>query len=220
MGEIVTGVFLMIFGCIFGGMPLGVMTSFLMINDEMFIPVGLFLSIFVIVGASIFIFGLRMIINHFKKKKIKENGTLTKATFVRMGSNLTKNSTQYYYIVFKYNDANGYEKTYKTGHDYSFEEANYYASIKQFNIRYKGKMAVIVEEIDHHKMHQLTPQKSYSGGLLGTLLNTLNPNATSTQEQQPLEYYYTCEYCNNIQDKPGKCKHCGAKINPQNKMIK
>lgn len=216
MSKIASGIFLIIFGFFFAAVPTGVALRFMSIGGGIFTPILLFFAVFIIVGLSIFISGFKMIFNHFKKKKIMEKGISTTAKFIRMGSNISNRSARYYYIVFSFLDSSGNEITYKTKNEYKIDEANYFASLGKFSIKYIDKKAVIVEEIDYHKMEQLNPE-SNNKGLLGSLLNTLTGK---TQEIKPTEYYYICDYCGSIQDKSGKCKTCGAKIHPENKKIK
>lgn len=217
MGEVISGIFMMIFGIVFASFPIGMGLTIISFGNDMSLMFPfMVLGIFVIAGISITIYGFSTILKYFKKKKIKKIGTPTTAKFVRMGSNVSNNAARYYYIVFTYTDKNGNEVEYKTKNEYKYEEANYFATLGKFAIKYSGKTAVIVEEIDYHKMEQLNPE-SNKHGIFNTLLNSL----TGKQEEpKPVEYYYICDYCANTQDKHGKCKCCGAKIDPANKRVK
>lgn len=215
MGEIISGIFMFAFGLVFASVPIGAGTMMMRFGGPPFAFIFIFLSIFVFAGISVSIFGLRTILKHFKKKRIKTNGTPTTAKFIRMGSNMSNRTSRYYYIVFSYIDKNGNEVEYKTNNEYRYEEANYFASLGKFAIKYNGKTAVIVEEIDYHKMEQLNP-----GSNTGILDNLLNSLTGKKENAKPVEYYYMCNYCASTQDKPGKCKSCGAKINPEDKKIK
>lgn len=233
MSEVIGGIFLMFFGLFFGGIPSGVLVFTLnQFRDDGFnsIIIVPFLAVFILVGLAIFITGLKLIVNHFKRRRVRNHGTLTTATFVNMEG--SHSSSRYglknYRIVLKYNDINGIENTYKTRYTYKYEDANYFAQIKTFKIRYIGKTVEIVETIDYEKYDQINPNSNNEGifgsilnnkGIFGSIVNTinakLNPNAN-----KPKEYYYRCDYCGNIQDKAEKCKSCGARIHPDSRRIK
>jgi len=185
------GIFFIIWGLLFAGIPLiGIFTIIAQGENHAPIP---FILIFVVIGTIVFCVGIRNFIKAYKINKLKTNGTSGKGYFICSGVGMKVNDIPKYYIKFSYKNESGELKEIKTFSTYSYDEVMFYESIKSFDIKYNKNNAVIVEPVDPTKIKQAF-------------------NNTTPQVQEAPTTYYKCEYCGNVQEKPGKCKCCGAKI--------
>ncbi len=82
--------------------------------------------------------------------RAKNKGNLTTATFVKKVWCGYSFGHKIYHIVYKYvpSEEGGKERTVKSKETFELEDALYFETIKEFNIKYLGKTAVITEQLD------------------------------------------------------------------------
>lgn len=193
------GVFLIIWGLLFGGLPC---VAFLTSDD-----VPSFVFFFVIVGAVAFFAGVGICRKNIILKRLSKTGKIAKGFFVSSASNVTVNDVPMFYIKFVYTNDYGTKVEYKTQSKYTLDEIRYYESLGEFEIRYNEKYAVITEAIDAEKMIELR-QNGFR-----EFDDRLSENLYNNQEKS-----YICSYCDNVQNTAGKCKHCGAVIKSEDRI--
>jgi len=197
------GLILIVWGSLFGGIPF-LIILFDILEGEFDLLLTPILA-FPIIGITAIIIGLNLFIKYIKLKLVEKDGIETTANFVSMESNCSVNGVPKYLIRYTYNDEKGYKKQDKTLSKYNYEEAMFYSNIKQFKIKYKGKLSVITEKpafpSNYNSNHDNTYNQQPS--------NWTYYNGHLVREKS---YYYVCEYCGSSQKKLGKCKSCGAKI--------
>ena len=203
------GIFLIVFGFVFTSVPLSILTTFNNFDGVSSIMILPFISIFVLAGIFTIVRGFKFIYNHIALKHIENNGTVGTGTFI---STKIVNSSSYspsYHIIFSFVNQKGKTIKITTEATYSFDETNYFASLKTFEIKHNNKLALITQNIDFSLINNNTNSiNSYTPRIRQDVVSkTYSP-------QQQIQIY-TCEYCNNSQDKPGKCKCCGAIVKKQ-----
>lgn len=198
------GIFLIFFGLVFASIPLFGLVSILSIGGFEMIIFTPFISIFIFAGIFATIKGFKMVNIYLSTKKLKENGKIGVGTFISSTSNSSNFSSNYTSnLTIEFSFVNDYGKTIKikTTDTYSFQEANYYAKLKTFEIRHNNKLAVITQPVDYTAF-----ESNYSN----TYSPRLRQDFNGAQIATPPRTEYHCQYCNNIQEQSGKCKNCGA----------
>ncbi|MBQ3047576.1 MAG: hypothetical protein IJD48_01000 [Clostridia bacterium] len=191
VGVLISGIYSIIMGAFIGYMPMYIFKSALKANIFGILP---FVSIFFIVSLSLIIVGFLSVVSFIKTKYVERNGTSSIGHFVSMKSNFKKNTNgKNISIKYYYTDNTGNQKYVTTKHIYNNAEAKYFENKKEFNIKYKGNTAIILDSPLSNTTYTYESQ-------IGSNLSTDN------------KIIYTCEYCGSIQQKPGKCKNCGAQI--------
>lgn len=219
------GIPLLIFGVFWGFMTTIALIFSAGSEDAMpLIP----LLIFYIVSIVLISIGITNIKQHLKEKNVRNNGTVTTGTFISMGSNLTVNNVKCFYIEFKYKNMEQVV-TQKTGHNFTFAQANYLASLKEFKIKYLNNLAVVTENLDNLVIQNKGQNfnQNDNSEFNNCDCTTGHPVSISAslekindQTNKDTQYVYMCDYCGNLQEKLGKCKNCKAKIHPDSKRIK
>lgn len=153
-----------------------------------------------------------------KENEIKKNGNLATATFVEKTCNTFVNGSPRYRITYKFNasEEGGEERTVKSRELFPLDEAVYYESNKQFDVRYKGKVAVIAE-------------KPYSKPANTNVVKTLdNASLKSENTEGACEEHNNCDFDANAtknadltisgtDDENVLCEHCAAHLSPKDK---
>ena len=199
------GIFITIFGIVWGGIPT-VFIIPMVIFDGAPVFVLLPMLIFTVIGTCFVVHGIKTIIKCIKLKSLERNrGTLSKGTYISHYNNVTVNGQRMYCVEFAF--VNQYGKTIKvkSPSKYSLSEAEFFSQIGTFDIKYENELAIIVQPIDYNLISKQR-QAYYSARL----------QQDDANNQQNL-YFYVCEYCENSQNKLGKCKSCGANILSKNK---
>ncbi len=194
--------FLMFWGLMFGGAPLT-----LIITGTIDIKEAPFLLIFVIIGMIVFAVGLRQILKNFRMRKIKKKGIQTMGMFIDSASNISMNGTPLYYIRFSYINEDGVSVETKTSSIYTIRQAEFYEKLGRFEIKYMNNVAVITQSIDYRLLEKLKEKEK---------VEPLTPLEPYDDRPTVKHGYYFCDYCGNEQEKPGKCKSCGAKVTSKN----
>lgn len=190
--------FLMIWGLIFGGVPLG-----LFIGGVATLENEPFLLIFVAIGLVVFSIGFRFLLKNFRYRKIKKIGTKTIGVFIDRACGLTVNGTPMYYIKFSFVNDSGESIEIKTPSVYTVRQSEFYEKIGRFEVKFVNNVAVISQPVDYRLLEKI----EYSG-----------EDASDRVDIKPVvkQGYYRCDYCGNEQEKTGKCKSCGAKVTSKN----
>ncbi len=195
--------FLMVWGCLFGGVPLG-----LYVSGETSISEQPFLMIFVVIGLIVFGVGLRNILKSLRLKHIKRKGTQTMGMYLDSASPVSMNGVPLYYIKFSFVNEDGAAIEVKTPSIYTIRQAEFYEKLGRFEVKYINKVAVITQNVDYRLLDKMLEAEKEKE----------TPLAPLKQGGRPIikNGYYFCDYCGNEQEKPGKCKSCGAKITSKN----
>jgi len=230
------GIFLIIWGLIFAGIPIYAYMETSQ-NGTSAIPF-LVVVIFGLTGVITFLLGIYNIYSNFKRKLISKIGFETVATFLDMQVGYTQNGTQMYFIKYFYTDENNVRHEEKSATRFRFQQAYYFKTLFHFTVRYKGKHAVITEPLDFEKLAKLphseqesflhfstqpvvrsssTSNKTIKVPKLisNSTANNVNRNEYSYSKPYNQKEYYTCDYCGYVQDAPGRCISCGARIKPK-----
>lgn len=197
-------IFLMVWGCIFGGVPLA-----LFISGEASISEQPFLLIFVAVGLIVFIIGLRNVLKGLRLKRIRKKGTQTMGMYLDSASNVSMNGVPLYYIRFSFVNENGTSIEVKTPSIYTIRQAEFYEKLGRFEIKYINNIGVITQGVDYRLLDKMKKEEERKG-------EPLTPLEPTDDRPTIKQGYYFCDYCGNEQEKPGKCKSCGAKITSKN----
>lgn len=220
------GIPLLFAGLFFGLIPTIVtllpQTSAVADGGELEIIFIFFIVSFIMLSVSIINISI-----YLKEKKVHTKGITTTGTFVEMKSNLTVNDTKRFYIVFTYN-AGGQTLKQKTGHNFTFAQANYLASLKYFEIKYLNNLAVITEPLDNLVISKnIQTNVSNSNNDLDDCDCTIGHPTPISEVSNDIHdnideenYVYMCDYCGHLQKKFGKCKNCGARLHPDSKRIR
>ena len=210
------GLILMFFGLVWGGIPTFTILG-LVISGEAPPFVILPMLIFTVIGSVIVITGAKKVVLAIKLKALLHNGTDGMGTYISHSSNVRNNGEPMYYIIFTYTNNQGQIVESKTETKYHAEEANYYAQVGKFKIKYSDKHAVINQPVDYAVLHKMRNQMfntpTYTTGTSYTQY-TVSSTPQATVEK---EVYYVCDYCGGTQTKPGKCNYCGANISRKRK---
>lgn len=162
--------------------------------------------IFRIIGSIHMLVGLSLIIKNIKFKSVAKVGKLSRAVYVDSATNTTINGVDYYFIKLKYKNEHGEGVIAKTQSKYLKEETIYFSMLKDFEIKYKDKRAIITEEINEDKFLNLA-----ENNFLYFTDETNNINENKTE-------HFACSYCGSIHDKIGKCKYCNAVVTNSDKV--
>lgn len=200
MNNIVYG-FFMFWGLMFGGIPLG-----LYLSGEANLFDQPFLLIFVVIGCIVFLIGLRGILKNIKYKIIRKKGIKSIGVFIDRACGVTVNGTPMYYIKFSFVNEQGTSIEFKTPSIYTVRQAEFYEKLGRFEIKYLNKVAVITQPVDYRLIDKINEHEENRNSTL------FNPENRPTIKNG----YYYCDYCGNEQEKPGKCKSCGAKVTSKN----
>jgi len=194
-------------------------------GDGSIIPLYL-IAILVSLGIITFSIGVKNLYKKFRRKIIAKMGDEAVATFVDMEEKkISKNSL--YAIKFFFTDDNGNIVNKKTTARFRFQQAYYFKTLYHFKIKYIGRHAVISEPLDADKVSCLPTSESQlfksfktipSNGIgkkvkipklvKGTIINSTKKYSKPFSHKQ----YFVCDYCGYIQDSPGRCLSCGARI--------
>ena len=196
--------FLMFWGAIFGGVPLSLIISGTINIVEM--P---FILFFVIIGVVVFTIGLANLIKCIKFRTIKRLGTKSIGVYIDSASPVRMNGTSMYYIKFSFVNDEGQSIEVKTPSMYTIRQVEFYEKLGRFEVKYKNKTAVITQTIDYRMLDKMLEKEAKKDGL---------PDYYEPTNERPevKQGYYFCDYCGNEQEKPGKCKSCGAKVTSKN----
>ncbi len=192
------GIILIIFGLLFVFSPF-----FNMIEYEHFSEI----SVFIIVGIFFIIGGIYSLYKNYRLNKISKYGKIGRGVYITSDSNSAPNEEPTYFIKFYYKNEYGKEREQKTKSKYTEDEAKYFSLLKDFEIKYDNKYAVITEKIDRRKLLEMKNGK----------YDSFYTSEQEIKESQILKIkedddYFVCSYCNNVQTKAGKCERCGAII--------
>ncbi len=133
-------VFFIIWGLLFGGIPLTIFFS-ADINEK---GSMWFLLIFIVLGICSVVYGIFNLIKVLQDKRILKTGKTTVGTFVTREGYGSHNGVQMYKIVFNYKDEQGNIVQASTNELYTFEEVETFAQSKSFEVKYAKNRAVIV----------------------------------------------------------------------------
>jgi len=231
------GIFLIVWGIVFAGIPVYSYVS----SSQSGVPaIPLFVVvIFGIIGIVAFSLGIYNIFFFFKRKLIAKTGSETVATFLDMQVGDTKNGTKMYFLKFFFTDENNVRHEKMSAVLFTFQQAYYFKTLYHFKIRYRGKLAIITEPLNFEKLARLpkTEQESFLNyssqhnvrsleqakdfkKIVPRILSTgtatyLNKNEGSFSKPYNEKQFFTCDYCGYVQDVPGRCLSCGARIKPK-----
>ena len=207
------GAFLIVWGGLFSGIPFIALVS-LLAEGEPFFPVAIFIGIFVAIGVTVFTIGVKMVKKDRYLKKLSKTGKTGIGHYITHSSNVTSNGTPLYYIKFTYKNDNGDVVEVQSQTKYRYDEASYYASLGEFEIKHNNLDAVITEKIDGNKMFEMRKQGMFNSPSIGTFMGQ---NTQTTIQQPQKEEIFVCDYCGGIQKTPGKCLYCGANVKNKKK---
>ncbi len=181
----------------------------------------------VVGGALTLVYGVIITLQAQKLRNIKKNGKLATATFVEKTCNSYVNGSPRYRIVYKFvaSEEGGEERTVKSKDLYKLEDAVYYETNKQFDVRYSGKLSVIAEK-PYSKPARTDDIKSQ--------VNTLNKNKSgaceehnncdfdaktvdSTSSEVVYQDFDNKELLQGNDDNNILCEHCAAHLSPNDK---
>jgi len=91
----------------------------------------------------VFLLIVRTIIWHIKRRSIFANGFDGMATFVHY----TEGRRYGYYLCYRYTDENGEEHVFKDQYSYSKDQVDKIERMKNFPIKFIGKMAVVCVDL-------------------------------------------------------------------------
>lgn len=131
-------IFFIIWGLLFGGIPLTIL-----ILDK---SASLFLLVIVVIGAIVFIIGIKNMIKMFKDKKILVSGKDGIGTFITAVGYGAINDVPMYKIVFEFTDELNEKHQIKTNELYTYDEVEIYKNVEHFKIKYNKNNAVIVTD--------------------------------------------------------------------------
>lgn len=131
-------IFLIVWGVLFGGIPLGIMFSGEMGSERWF------LLIFVIIGLVAIIFGIKNFVYMLKDKNLIKTGTDGVGHYISKQGYGSINNVAMFKIIFDFTNEQNQTIQVTTSELYTFEEVEQLASMEQFAIKYKGENAVIV----------------------------------------------------------------------------
>lgn len=163
-------------------------------NDIEYKAMILFFSIFLVVAIILWIVTIVAITKNNKRPKndqLEFNGQQYTATVVGIGTNITQNGIQRYYIDYTWTDQSGKQYSNRTPSDYSYEHARLMEQTGQIKIIAKGKNSYIIENgiVSAYQKTIVTPQKE--------VIETSKKN---------------CQYCGApLHHNKDKCPNCGAK---------
>lgn len=230
------GIFLIIWGLIFAGIPI---YSYIEASQNGDTAIPLFVvAIFGIIGVIAFFLGIYNFFFFFRKKFIAKIGTETVATFLDMQVGYKQNDTNMYVIRYFFTDENNIRHEEKSSARFRFQQAYYFKTLYHFKIRYKGRHAVITEPLDFEVISKLpqTEEESYlksksqnsltsptiptsSKKIVPKIVSKISKTTEEDEESYSRPYnqkqYFTCDYCGYVQDSPGRCLSCGARIKPK-----
>ncbi|NCB48696.1 MAG: hypothetical protein EOM55_03655 [Clostridia bacterium] len=230
------GILLIFWGLIFAGIPI---YSYIETSQNSASVIPFFVVvIFGLIGIVAFLLGIYNIYFSFKRKLISKIGTETVATFLDMQVGYTQNGTKIYFIKYFYTDENNVHHEEKSATKFRYQQAYYFKTLFHFKIRYMGKKAVITEPLDFERLAKMPtseqesflhfssqPVVSASTHLNKTIKvpKLISKSPASQMNMSKEQYsknfnqkeYYVCDYCGYVQDAPGKCLCCGARIKPK-----
>lgn len=231
------GIFLIFWGIIFAGIPIYL---YVISSQNGVSAVPLFIVVvFGIIGISVFFLGIYNIYFYFKRKLISKIGFETIATFIDMQEGKIQNGKSIYYIKYFFTDENNARHEEKSLPRFTFQQAYYFKTLYHFRIRYKGKNAVITEPLNFEKLAKLpkSEQESFvrfssipvvrssakikdTKKIVPRILSNgdssyLNKNEYPYSRPYNEKQYFICDYCGYVQDVPGRCISCGARIKPK-----
>lgn len=203
------GYFFMFFALFWGGIPTIVVIPEIISGNAPIMALP-FVLIFTIVGTIMFIFGLKNVLKDKRLKKLAKIGKDSMGTFITYELTHTTNGVPYFKIIFTYENDRGEVLEAKTTGKYRRDEAEYYSQIRKFSVKYDDKDAVITQNIDYRHLQEI---QSKSFDQFHNMQKTQYSQMTSyTPAPPPKEVFYICDYCGCSQNKPGKCKYCGANV--------
>ena len=206
------GAFLMVWGALFSGIPCFALIA-TVADGEPFFPLALFIGIFITIGIVVFTIGVKMVKKDRYLKKLSKTGKTGVGHYIIHSSNVTSNGTPLYYIKFTYKNDNGDVVEVQSQTKYRYDEASYYASLGEFEIKHNNLDAVITEKIDANKMFEMRKQGFFNMPSMGTFMN----QPTHINQQVQKEEIFVCDYCGGIQKTAGKCSYCGANVKNKKK---
>ena len=146
-------IFLMIWGILFGGIPLVILIT----------TKNWFLLLFVIIGFTAFIFGIINMIKMFKDKNLSKNGKDGVGTFITSTCYGKINNVPMYKIIFQFKNENNEIVEIKTNEIYTFDEVEIFRNLKNFKIKFRDNHAVIISNKDIIAKSELLNVCSYCG---------------------------------------------------------
>lgn len=202
---------LMFFALFWGGIPTIAIVPQVISGDAPLLALPL-VSIFTIIGTILFIVGLKGVLKEKKLKKLAKTGKESIGTFITYELSHTTNHVPYYKIIFTYQNDKGEVLEVKTSGKYRGDEAEYYAQIGKFSIKFDDHDAVITQSIDYRYLQEIQSKRfdqiyNMQKTHYGQIGNHIAPPAPPQKE-----VFYICDYCGCSQNKPGKCKYCGANV--------
>lgn len=205
------GLFMIFFGLVWGGTPTVVVFS-MVISGEAPAMVLFPVLIFTIIGSGMVMVGIKKVITAIKLKRLETTGKESIGTYVSHQTNTRVNGVPYFFIVFTYENDKGQIVEAKTDSKYRYDQADYYAHIKKFKVRYDNQYCVITEPVNYRILQELQNQ-AYRNEYMGyNRFPNQNTYPTQQVEMPKKEVYYVCDYCGCTLTKPGKCKYCGANV--------
>ncbi len=157
------GIFLIIWGAIFAGVPVYLYMESLQ-GGGIAVPFVVVI-LFAVFGLVAFILGIYNLSFVLRRKFIAKIGNETVATFVDLQKSSTqKNGTDLYFIKYYYTDESGVRFERRTAPRFKFSQAYYFKNLKYFKIKYIGKNAVITEPLNFNVIAKLpqTEEESFT----------------------------------------------------------
>ena len=133
-----------------------------------------------------------------KSVKTEIKGEQYTATVVGIGTDITQNGIQRYYIDYTWTDQSGRNYSNRTASDYSYEHAKLMEQTGQIKIIAKGRNSSIIENgiVSTYQKTRITPSKDF-----------ITPKKETNEPSKK-----NCQYCGFPLDKDSKkCPICGAK---------
>jgi hypothetical protein len=232
------GFILIVWGLLFAGIPVYSYLELQSGGSDSSFPLSV-VVIFFVIGVIAILLGIYYIYCYFRTRVIAKFGTKTMGTFLDMQeSGSAKNGNKLYFIRYFFCDENNVRHEQKSPARFKFAQAYFFKDLYHFNIRYSGKHAVITEPLDFEEIEKLpqdeqslyasfnspkskeqSEQKTkslkttkkvptmLSAGKNGEPIEKVTTSTTNGQKQ-----YFVCDYCGYVQDEPGRCLSCGARI--------
>lgn len=163
--------------------------------------------IVLVLGILFLILGIKSLNKGFRISKILKSGKVGRGIYVTSKSYVYADDESLCYIKFYFKDEYGKDRESKTEIKYTEDEAKYFSLLKDFEIKYDSKYAVITEIIDRRKLLEMQ-----TGRYDSFLTSEQELRENNQQKIAENDNYYVCSYCNNVQAKAGKCERCGAII--------
>ena len=181
-------IFFMVWGLLFGGIPLVAIVA-----SGQFQP---WILLFVVIGACAFIYGIIAMVKAIKDKVVLKHGKDGVGTFISAVGCGSVNNVPMFKIEFEYINDNGETKHKTTNEQYAYDEVELFKALEKFDIRYTDTDAVI------------KPNQKFANIKRPVLNNTETSKESATKQVEQ----HICKYCDTTYT-GDKCPNCGASKN-------